>query len=468
MERGMTADQVLAALWRRKLLVGAIAAAAFVVGAAIVAALPSVYKATAVVQVNPQRPSEELVRHTVSELLEQRLLTIRQEVLARPILEQTIQELNLYPELVTDHGMDAAIERMRRDIDVKVEGDTAFELTYSARDAETAAKVANRLPAIWSERTAQTRQAQAAIAAGLFADEVEQLGKSLADWERKIAQFKVDHMGELPEQLEANMRSLERTVMEIDSRSDELRMADARRSDLVQAHAAMDTEAGRLKAAEDAKVQELIGARNQWTEDHPEVQRLSKDLEALKAKREEAEGQMFAQRSERARAIRVVRQLEAQIATLQQQAKAFQSRIDNTPRWAHELAVMGRDYDAARARYQSVLARQVDVQLAQELEIRGSQAMYKILSAAGVPASAASPDRVGGLLIALLAALGLAVLAGLVLEMRDESIRDPSELKGRLPLPVLAVVPNVRAGKGARRILRASSGRNEAVPESLN
>ena len=42
MERGMTADQVLVALWRRKALVGAIAAAVFAVGAAVVMTRPSV------------------------------------------------------------------------------------------------------------------------------------------------------------------------------------------------------------------------------------------------------------------------------------------------------------------------------------------------------------------------------------------------------------------------------------------
>ena len=60
MERGMTADQMLSALWRRKALVGAIAAAIFVVGAAIVMTRPSIYEASVVVRVEPQRPGEEM------------------------------------------------------------------------------------------------------------------------------------------------------------------------------------------------------------------------------------------------------------------------------------------------------------------------------------------------------------------------------------------------------------------------
>src|SRR5688500_17550548 len=112
MERGMTADQVLSAIWRRKFLVGSIAAGLFAVGAAIVASMPSVYTSTAVVRVEPQRPEGELVRRTVSEAIEQRLLTVRQELLASPMLQRAIEELNLYPEVVEDYGIEAAVEKM--------------------------------------------------------------------------------------------------------------------------------------------------------------------------------------------------------------------------------------------------------------------------------------------------------------------------------------------------------------------
>src|SRR6476469_6418546 len=110
MERGMTADQVLAALWRRKVLVGAIALGVFAVGATVVMTMPSVYEATAVVRYDAQLPDGEIVRRTVGEQLEGRLLTVRQQLLGRPVLQRVIEEMNLYPELVSKKGMDAAVE----------------------------------------------------------------------------------------------------------------------------------------------------------------------------------------------------------------------------------------------------------------------------------------------------------------------------------------------------------------------
>jgi succinoglycan biosynthesis transport protein ExoP len=465
MERGMTADQVLSALWRRKALVGAIAVAIFAVGAGFVAAIPSVYTATVVVRVEPQRPTPEMVQHTVSELVEQRLLTVRQELLARPVLERVIREMNLYPETVSKYGIEVAVARMRKDLDVKVEGETAFELSSSASDPEVAAKVANRLPEVFAEETQKIRQAQAARATGLFADEMKELKEALSGWEKKIAQFKVDHIGELPEQMEINMRALERVGAQLTAQSEELRVAEARRSELVRAHHGMDTELGRIEAAETEMVRQQVVAQAQWTKDHPEVQRLNHELEGIKARKAEAESRLVAEREERARVNEVIARIEQEIAGLQKQAEIFQARLDNTPRWAHELSVMQNDYDVVKAKYQSVVGRKVEAELAQELEARSAKTLFNVISPAGPPAFPAKPDRMTGFLIAFLAALGIAALTGIVLEMRDDSIRDTVELKEQLPIPVLAVVPNMQ-GKTEKRVL--TPARNTVSPSSLN
>jgi polysaccharide biosynthesis transport protein len=467
MERGMTADQVLAALWRRKGLIGAIAAATFAVGAAVVVGLPSVYTASVVVRVEPQRPAEELVQRTVSEPLEQRLVTVRQELLSRPVLEQAIQEMNLYPDVVSKKGLQAAVERMRRDLEVKVEGEAAYELAYSSHDPELAAKVANRLTELIAAATRQVRQEQAARATGLFESEMESLKKNLASWERSIAQFKVDHMGELPEQLETNMRGLERIGGLLQTKSEELRVAEARRSELARAHYAMDTEAGRLQAAFDSTNRALVAARTQWTEDHPEVQRMSREADGLQGKLKDAASRMWAERQERARAAGLVGQIQKEIDGLHAQVETYQKRLDNTPKWAHELGVLQRDYEIAKTKYQSVVSRKVEAEIAQELEVRAAEKAFNVISAAAPPSAPARPDRLSGLLICALLALGLGVLVGVVKDMRDDSLRDPAEVRDRLPLPVLAVVPPLNGKPTARRVLApAGSGRNAVTATS--
>lgn len=453
MERGMTADQVLAALWRRKLLVGVLAAGTLAAGAAIALLRPSVYEATAVVRVEPQRPGEEMVQRTVSELIEQRLLTARQELLARPVLQQAIEQLQLYPELLEKKGIEAAVARMRADLTVKVEGEHALELTYAASEPELAAKVANLLPAIYSRQAVELRQEQADRATALFAQELERLKQLVSRQEQQIAQFKVDHMGELPEQLEANMRGLERAGALMQTRSEELRVAEARRSELARARNAADSEAGRLQAAEDGLTRALVAARTSWTADHPELKRLQRERDDLRARRLEAEERMVVERSERIRAERRVNEAEEQIHQLRRQAEVYQARLDRTPRWAHELSVLQRDYEIDRAKYQSVVSRKVEAEIAQELERKSGKTLFRVISPAGIPPEAARPDRLAGLGLSLLIALGLAVLVGVTLELRDESLRDAAQARSRLSLPVLAVVPQLGRGRAEPRVL---------------
>lgn len=468
MERGMTFDQVLKALWRRKLLVLAVAGSVLAVGAAIVAALPSVYKATAVVRMQPMQPIADMVQPTVTEAVERRIYTIRDELLARPVLQKVIEENNLYPKIVAKKGMDAAVAEMRKDLEVKVEGDSAFEVTYGADDPELAAKVVNRIPQVFAELGVKTRQEAADRAEKLFTDEVDDLKQSVVAWEKKITQFKVDHMGELPEQLEVNMRGLERVSADIARRYDELRAAEIRRADMLRATYGGDSEAGQLQAQELETQRALVSARAQYTPDHPEVQRLTKELAVIRGKLRDADARRVEERNERARMSRVISDLQASIDDLHQQADAYQKRLDHTPRWAEELAMMQKDYDIARAKYDSVISRKVEATLAKELEARSAKDIFRVISPGTVPVRPASPDRMGGILIVALIALGLGLLTAILVEARDDSIRDVAEVKQQLPvLPVLAVVPEL-AGKTEKRVLLPNTVQVSNAPETLN
>jgi succinoglycan biosynthesis transport protein ExoP len=467
MERGMTADQILAALWRRKTLVAAVVASVLAIGLAVVFTLPSSYKATVVTRVEPQRPDPTLVQKTVSEFIEQRLLSVRQELLGRPVLQKVIEQYNLYPDVVQKKGIDAAVERMRGDLDVKLDGDSAFEITYTGTNGKQAAEVANAIPKVYADQTLKLRQDEAARATALFDEEMTELKNQVTDWEKKIAQFKVDHLGELPEQLEVNMRGLERIGALLQTKSEEMRIWDARRSTLNLQHDAGDTEAGRLKAAEDGLTQQLVEAKNVYTADHPEVQRLTTALQAMKQKRIAAEAQLVAERQEKARATQMEQQVEKEMEDLHRQAQVYQDRLNNTPKWAQQLGGLQRDYEITRTKYESVVSRKVESEIAQEMEAKNAKTMFNVVSPAEVPSVPAKPDRTTASLIVLLLALAAGVITAVMIEMRDDSLRDIAEVKERLPLPVLAVVPQIQ-GKGEKRQLMPVYGRNTAQSSPLN
>jgi uncharacterized protein involved in exopolysaccharide biosynthesis len=134
---------------------------------------------------------------------------------------------------------------------------------------------------------------------------------------------------------------------------------------------------------------------------------------------------------------------------LEGEAQVWRERIDRTPRWGQELSVMSRDYDILRTKYQSILSRKVEAEIARDLEARARSGMFHVLSSAGVPLAPFKPDRRSGLVLALLAALSAGTLAGVFRELQDSSLRRADQAQ-KVAGPVLAVVPQIRI-KGESR-----------------
>ena len=468
MDRGLTADDVARALFRRSWVVASVTGVVLVLGTAYVMMQPRVWKATSVVRVEPQQADSQLVQRTVGEV-EPRLTSLRQAMLGGPVLGRVVDQLKLYPNLVARRGKEAGIEQLREDIDVRPTWN-AFEVTVSANDPKQAADVANLVPTVFAQLTNETRAAQAADATRVFDAQVKDLQGAVNGWQQEIIAFKVAHVGELPEQMEANMRQLDRLAGEMRARTEQLRAADARRGDLVLMKNGGDTEVGRAQTVVEQLEQQLAGAKTQYTDDHPEVLRLTHELKAARGRAHEADARLGAQRDERTRATREVAAIQRDVEGLQKEMETYQARLDQTPRWAAELAGLEREYDIAKTKYQSVLSRKVEAEIAQEIEARNAPRLFSLVSPAAPPVTPSKPDRFGGLMVVLVAALGAGVLSGVMLELRDESIHDERQLRGELPLPVLAIVPALNGRTERRVLLPATPLRTsrQSNTESLN
>jgi len=138
----------------------------------IAMSLPDVFRATATVLVEHPGTTDDSGKSLIVGELETRLQTIGQEVLSQARLLALMESFDLYPELREWGAHALAVERLRRDIQVKpVRAELAgrpttvsFGITFRARDPETAARVANALAAFYIEENAKIliRQASAA------------------------------------------------------------------------------------------------------------------------------------------------------------------------------------------------------------------------------------------------------------------------------------------------------------------
>src|SRR5919205_1358296 len=189
MERTYTIRELLAALHRRRWLALCAAAIVLVVSAVFVMAIPSEYRADSVMQIEPhQLPADFMPGAYTS--FEERMRTLKHGVLARPVLERVLRETDFYPGW-RDDG-EEAIERLRRNVDVRLEGELAggppsllFVVSVRGADREKVAKAADIIPRAYAELTREVLSGQARNVRDTLARQLGDMGRQLATQEEK-------------------------------------------------------------------------------------------------------------------------------------------------------------------------------------------------------------------------------------------------------------------------------------------
>lgn len=449
MERTYTLHDLLAALRRRRAIALAAAAVVAVVGIAAALAVPSEYSASSAVQIEPRRLPADFFPAQNATAFEDRMRTIKHGILARPVLERVIRETDFYPGLRDD--MDEAVARMRRDVEVRLEGEVVagppallFVVEVHGRDREKVAQAANLFPRIYGELTREVLASQARSLRQMLDAQTAEMAKALSEHEARILAFKVQHQAELPEMIESNARSIGRLQALLQMRHEWLADARRRRSEVLAAAPEGPSVAGMAEAGLDGVLRHVRQLEASYGADHPDVKRARRELDQARARRD-AEVKRF--RDDRVgphvSAIdEEVREGKAEVAALERELLKLQARVDAAPRWGAELAALSRDYEVLRSRYASNVSRRADAAAAEALLAADEPSMFRVVEGAVAPSRPSAPDRPKLLWLAILAAVVAALATAGIVEWLDASMRGPEDA-ATLGVPVLASIPRI-------------------------
>lgn len=452
MERGYTLYELWAAARRRAKPALAVTAIVLVVSVVVIALLPNEYRARATIILEPHRPHPELVTLSTTALLEDRLRVARQQLLATPLLERVVLENDLYPDLRAEDGLEAAVAELRAHLEVHPDGDSAVVVAFRTREKEKAAPVVLGLARGFVEANAELRTAQSQRVLDILIEELDAVAGKLQEHEERVREFRRAHDGELPEQVESNLREAERNTRLLDSTAAWMRDLERRRALAVLAPAS--PEVARLSELQAELQRQLNHARSIFNEEHPEPVRLARELEGIRQLRGEAESRQEAGRRERDLLARELTRAHEEIATLRENIARARARAEAGAQRGAELAVLERDRDLLRERYRSLLARRVEGEVALSLERRSAPLSTRIVDPPSAPQGASAPDRWRYLLLALAAALGLGLATGVTLESRDGSVRTPAQVRQALEVPLIGVLPRLAPPRLTRRRAR--------------
>lgn len=421
---------------RRKRAILVTAAVALAVAAPLGYRAAPGYRAQAVVRALESQPSHEYVAPTVAEPMGERLKTLRVAAMARPLLAEAANDLGL-------GATDEVVDGLRARMEVKVEGEDTFLLSYEDRDPGRAQAVVNRVAARFIAHEVGRRAAIAAATERALDGEVAALRPALSRLEAAVRDFKRAHYGSLPEQEEENLRTLDQTTLEIDIQAQNLDVEREHRRQLLAAATSP------LRHQEDLLATALAEARTRYTADHPEVRRIAGELASLRGERiaDERASQSGAGNPELASSEENLRRTAATLGRLRDRQAEVRARVAATAKSGEALTRMATDLDVVKAKYQAALGRLHEASLAAAVEKYLAPFRYELVESASRPRAAAAPQRAFFALAALALALALGLAVGFALDLADTSIHSPQEIAAALSpdaaSPVLACVPDL-------------------------
>ena len=487
--RGAGLGTILEIVRRRRML--ALLPFVFVLAAAASLAffLPSLWTARATVLVNRQEIPEAFVKSTVNT-----------DVLDTPRLSKIIQENNLYPSLRRAKPMPDVVERMRKDIAIDVQepkerrgresSALVFTVAYTTTDPVVSARVTNTLASLFSEENSRQREQQAQGTSEFLEAQLRELRTKLAGQEQKITAYKEQHLGELPEQKEVNLRTLERLQQQLSLAYENNRRATERRQNISQSMNNLDlasamagsptasvvgptvTPAETAAARASILKQELAALQTTYSDKYPDVIQLKELIRIMERRVAEEEKKAAASASPKSGKAEMSRnsrdmQLAVQnpyvlslmqqrdqadveakasadeITGLTRQIATYQRRLEMTPKREQELALITRDYETTRDMFRTLLAKRGEADIAAELEQRQKGERFRVIDQARLPERPAGPNRLRLLIVGLVLAFGAAGVAVVLAEQVDTSYRRAEEVRATAGVPVLSTIPRI-------------------------
>lgn len=448
----------------------------FVSGTTFLLLLPDHYKASTTILVDPQKVPEKYVSPTVSSDPAQRLSTITQQVLSSSRLQQIIDQMNLYPELKGKMSREEIIEAMRQYITITVKqgssaGLSAFTIEYEGQQPAQVANVANELAASFIGWNVKNREQQSQDTTEFLNAQLQSAKDGLEEQEKKVSAFKLQHLGEMPEQEAANLQALSQLQTQFQADADALNRLEVERTMLTHGADVGNTDGGKAPVVLTARDQlreqqrtlqaQLLELRRKYTDAHPAVQdassRLNRITEQLNALPPDPPVVATVHdNSATALRLQVIdkesQRLSDEQKRITQQINSYRGKVDAVPIREQEMAELNRNYGVSKDHYQSLLDKAFSAKMAADLEQKQEAEHFTVLDPATVPEKPFKPQRRIVIPILLLAALMVSIGLAYLKDMVADSPRVERELRSVLPagIPVLASIPRL-TGTSERR-----------------
>ena len=468
---------------QRKWLVMSSILAGVMVAGALCLVLPKSYRSSTLILVEDQKIPDDYVKGIGGGSIEARVTMIQQQVMSRTLLGRIIEEFELYEGEVAKAGLESAIAGIRKAIKVETVGTAgaggksveAVTISFSHENPMTAMNVTAKLASVFIEENLKVREQLVTGVSAFLEQELHDAKQALEAQEQAISQYKSKHMGLLPEQMEANLRALDRLHTDLTA-TDELIHGLTDRVSLAEKsikeyeasgatsgasgttsanHAGMDPLVGRLRELE-RNLTTLLAA--EYTETYPDIVETRQEIKSVKKQLAAKYGNPAKENDEVAaktfdpymrELIKQRNELYVEVSSvkdrrrrLAEHIREFEHRVEQTPSREQDVMILMRDYANRQKNYQALLDKRLNAHVAENLEKRQQGEQFRVLDPANLPQAPDKPNRLLIMALGLLGGCGLGVGLAIGLDQVNPTFKRREEVEMLPGIRVLAVIPN--------------------------
>jgi polysaccharide chain length determinant protein (PEP-CTERM system associated) len=456
------------------------------IGVLAATVLPKKYTSETLVLVDQPTVPTEFVKPVVTEDLNHRLASMQEQILSRTRLQPIIEKFGLYAEERQRKTIDVLVEKLRSAVTItpmepmpgtQNHSLPGFYVNVTFNNPQTAQQICTEITSMFMQQNTREREQQAAQTTTFLSEQLEEAKRKLDDQDQRLAAFKRQYLGSLPEeeqtnlnlltgmnsQLEANVQALSRAQQDKTFNESLLSQQEATATVLAPGgQNSSETPEQQLNALEN----QLAGLEARYTPEHPDVVKLKSQIEELKkrmaaAPKAKEPGDIVVPRTDSFQ----VQQLRAKLrqddlniadltkrqAQIQEQITQLQGRLQASPVVEQQLKEITRNYQTAQDFYNDLLKKRQQSAMATDLEHQQESEQFRVLDPPSLPGAPSFPNRkyfcAGGLGAGLTLALAIMYLIALL----DKSMNTERDVEVCLNLPVLTTVPVLDDPASARK-----------------
>jgi uncharacterized protein involved in exopolysaccharide biosynthesis len=321
--------------------------------------------------------------------VEERLAATSQKILSRTNLIAIIDELGLYREERNAIPEEVLAGKMRKKIDIDIlKRKDAFVLSFEHEIPQIAMLTASKLASFFIDENLRVREQLAVGTSAFLETQLQEVKTRLEEQEEKVKQYKLTHMGELPQEMQANLNMLTRLQDQKRTNAEAIAKAEDRKvfleSQVITLQNQIRTLEGGTEDPTDLLIDELYAKQKQleelstkYTPNYPSIIALRREIEQLekiiasndpgstgidnspktnfslrkrKTSREKAEvGRLNRQISSVELDIQALKREQLEI---QRSSDAIQAKVARLPQREQEMISLTRDYDNLKESYE--------------------------------------------------------------------------------------------------------------------